>query len=518
MTGCRLALQAVRLARPANLKSRLGLAEILSMRTLGLDRATLRRKTRDGALAVGVVLLASSVLVVVSRALPHPMGARVVGMAAIGIAMALAGLLFIRFADRVTIGIVFAALMLTAVAVGGLAYESGVAAGQFGSILFWVVLVAALVLPRRALIACVGWVLAVSALTLIAVGHSPGYAGVTLWILFAFSLSIVTAFASVLVAQRSSADTRAQRFFDLSHDLLCTLNQDGYLVELNASWERTVGFTPDELRARPGLEFVHPEDREKTKAAVAQVFGGRNDADFQNRFRNKNGGWRWLRWSSTAMRDEGLLYARATDVTDRVEADLERERLLVELENIAQADSLTTLPNRRSLEKRLDAEIGRAERDDVSLSLAVFDLDGFKAYNDANGHLAGDQMLCRLARNWLRHVRDTDFLARWGGDEFMVVLPGCDLNFAAPIVERLRISTPIGQTCSAGLATRLPGESSDQLTHRADGALYRAKAAGRDLLALADFEAGSGPDLAQLIGNLHLEQEWVEGELLEPGG
>jgi diguanylate cyclase (GGDEF)-like protein/PAS domain S-box-containing protein len=484
---------------------------------LGLDKATLRRQTHDGALAVAAVLLPAAALVAISLVLPHPTGADTLGMAAIGSGMALAGLLFIQFADRVTVGIVFAALLLTAVALGGLVYESGVASGQFGSVLFWVVLAAAFVLPRRAVAACVAWVLAVSALTLIAVGHSPGYSGVTLWILFALSLSIVTVFASVLVAQRSSADTRAQRFFDLSHDLLCTLNQDGYLVELNASWERTVGFTPDELRARPGLEFVHPEDREKTKAGVAQAFGGGNDTDFQNRFRNKSGGWRWLRWSSAAVRDEGLLYARATDVTDRVEADLERERLVVELENIAQADSLTTLPNRRSLEKRLDAEIGRAERDDVSLSLAVFDLDGFKAYNDAHGHLAGDQMLCRLARNWLRHVRDTDFLARWGGDEFMVVLPGCDLNFATPIVERLRISTPIGQTCSAGLATRLPGESSDQLIHRADGALYRAKAAGRDLLALADFEAGSGPDLAQLIGDLHLEKEWVEGELLEPG-
>lgn len=477
----------------------------------------LQRETRDGALAVGAVLVASAVLVGVSLVLPHPTGADALAMAAIGFAMATAGVLFIRFAERVTIGMVFTALLLTAVALGGLVYASGVAAGQFGSILFWVVLAAAFVLPRRAVVACVAWVLAVSALTLIVVDHSPGYSGVTLWILFALSLSMVTVFASVLVTQRSSAAKRAQRFFDLSHDLLCTLDQNGYLVELNASWERTTGFTPDQLRARPGLEFVHPEDREATKASVTQVFGGRSDTDFENRFRTKNGGWRWLRWSSAVVREEGLLYARATDVTDRVEAAAERERLLVELENLAQADSLTGLPNRRSLEKRLDEEIGRAERDVVSLSLAVFDLDGFKAYNDANGHLAGDQMLCRLARNWLRHVRDTDFLARWGGDEFMVLLPGCDLNFAAPIVERLRISTPIGQTCSAGLATRLPGESTDDLISRADGALYRAKEAGRDLLALADFEAGAGPGLSQLLGNLHLQREWVEGELLEPG-
>lgn len=493
------------------------MADLLTVRALGLDKGTLRRESRDGGLAVGGVLIASAALVGISLVLPHPMGADLVGLAAIGIGMGLAGLMFIHFADQVTLRTVFAALILTPVALGGLVYASGEAAGQFGSILFWVVLAAAFVLPRRAVAACVAWVLAVSALTLIAVGQSPGYSGVTLWILFALSVSIVAVFASVLVTQRSSADTRARRFFDLSHDLLCTLNEDGYLIELNASWERTLGYTPDELRARPGLEFVHPDDREVTRAGVAQVFGGRSDSDFQNRVRTKDGDWRWLHWSSSAVREEGLLYARATDVTDRVEAAAERERLLVELENLATADSLTGLPNRRSLEKCLDEEIARADHDGVSLSLALFDLDGFKAYNDANGHLAGDQMLCRLTHNWLRHVRDTDFLARWGGDEFMVLLPGCDLNFAAPIVERLRISTPVGQTCSAGLATRLPDESTEDLINRADEALYRAKAAGGDLLALADFEAGSGPDLAELLGDLHLDEEWVEGELLEPG-
>ena len=381
---------------------------------------------------------------------------------------------------------VYAALGATALVDGFLIWESGLAAGQYGAVLTWIVLVTAYLFPRRAAYAMLAWVLLVYGVTLEAVGHSVGYSGLTRWIFAAVSLSVVTTVATLLVAERSRADARARRFFDLSEDLLCTYSPTGYFVEFNSTWERTLGYTAEEMCSRPAIEFVHPDDRERTRAASRTRERTGRIADFENRYRTKDGGWRWLRWSATASDDDGgLIYARAVDVTENVEATAERERLLAELSDLAGADSLTGLPNRRSIEARLEEEIVRANERSGTLCLALFDLDSFKAYNDANGHLAGDEMLCTLADSWQQHVRESDVIARWGGEEFMVVLPGCNLAQAQPIVERLRVATPPGQTCSAGLAEWSPGMSGQDVIREADGALYEAKAAGRDVLALA---------------------------------
>jgi diguanylate cyclase (GGDEF)-like protein/PAS domain S-box-containing protein len=452
----------------------------------GLDRALLRRASTIGARAVGAVLLLGALLVAISLLLPHPGIADAFDLVLIAIAMTIAGGLFLGFAPRFNLGAVYASLLATVLVDGLLIRESGLAAGQYGAILTWVLLVTAYLFPRRAAYAMLVWVLAVYGVTLGLVGHSVGYSSVTRWIFAAISLSVVTTVAVVLVAQRSLADARAGRFFELSRDLLCTYNPAGYFVEFNSAWQRTLGYTDEEMRTRPALEFVHPDDRERTRAATKARERDGALSDFENRFRTKDGEWRWLRWSATSTDDDGgLVYARAVDVTDRVVATAERERLLVELSDLAGADSLTGLPNRRSIEARLEEEIARVQEWESSLCLALFDLDSFKKYNDANGHLAGDEMLCKLAENWQTRVRDSDVIARWGGEEFMVLLPGCDLEQAQPIVERLRVATPPGQTCSAGLAELSAGQSAEELIREADGALYEAKAAGRDVLALA---------------------------------
>ena len=129
--------------------------------------------------------------------------------------------------------------------------------------------------------------------------------------------------------------------------------------------------------------------------------------------------------------------------------------------------------------------MARARRAESDLCLAIVDIDHFKAYNDANGHLAGDAVLRECAVAWDAELRGADTIVRFGGEEFLVVLPDCPLEQAAEIVERLRAATPGGQTCSAGLACWDCAESADDLVDRADSALYRAKAAGRDRLVQA---------------------------------
>ncbi len=189
-----------------------------------------------------------------------------------------------------------------------------------------------------------------------------------------------------------------------------------------------------------------------------------------------------MRWSSTLAADESLVYARATDVTELKRVEAERESLLSEVAGLARSDALTGLPNRRALDEQLPREMARARRAGSSLCLALIDLDRFKAYNDVHGHLAGDVMLRDCAITWDSELRGEDTIVRFGGEEFLVVLPDTPLEQAAEIVERLRAATPGEQTCSAGLACWDLAETIEDLVGRADNALYRAKAAGCDRL------------------------------------
>jgi len=446
------------------------------------NREELRAPGRSEARAIGALLGAAAGLVVLSLVLPHPSGANIPALLAAAAAMAVAGLLCWTLSRRIPVGLTHLALAATAAVAGLLIYESGVAVGQYGSIFVWATLVAAYFYPRRLAIAHLAWLLGVYAVVLALVEGTGGYSPLTRWLFTAVSLSVVMALTSAVVARRTKADLRARRFFDLSHDLLCTADMKGYFVELNSAWEESLGYSGEELRAGPFLELVHPEDRKRTEAESAGLFEGARTVGFENRYLAKDGSWRWLRWSSTLAPDESLIYARATDVTPLKRVESERENLLTEVAVLARSDALTGLPNRRGLDEQLPREMARTRRSESDLCLAIVDIDHFKTYNDANGHLAGDAVLRECAVAWDAALRGEDTIVRFGGEEFLVVLPDCPLQQAAETIERLRQATPSGLTCSAGLACWDYSETADDLVDRADSALYRAKAAGRDRL------------------------------------
>jgi diguanylate cyclase (GGDEF)-like protein/PAS domain S-box-containing protein len=159
--------------------------------------------------------------------------------------------------------------------------------------------------------------------------------------------------------------------------------------------------------------------------------------------------------------------------------------LVARLDAQARTDQLTGLANRRTWDHELPRELSRARRTDAPLSLAILDLDHFKAYNDAYGHPAGDRLLRGAAAAWAQRLRATDVLARYGGEEFAVLLPGCDAASAARVVEQLRAAVPDEETCSIGVATWDGEELAEALVARADTALYRAKGTGRDRVVAA---------------------------------
>jgi PAS domain S-box-containing protein len=121
-------------------------------------------------------------------------------------------------------------------------------------------------------------------------------------------------------------------FFALSIDMLCIARFDGHFQRLNPAWERILGYTREELQSKPMFEFVHPDDRERTLEQNRRVRAGEQALGFENRYVCKDGSYRWLLWNATADLERQVIYSVARDITDRKQAEAERERLLKELQ------------------------------------------------------------------------------------------------------------------------------------------------------------------------------------------
>jgi diguanylate cyclase (GGDEF)-like protein len=181
----------------------------------------------------------------------------------------------------------------------------------------------------------------------------------------------------------------------------------------------------------------------------------------------------------------------ATSLASHAAIALENARLHRIVERQAMVDGLTGIANRRHCEEALTTEIAQADRLGTPLTLVLADLDDFKAINDAHGHAAGDEVLREFAAVLRATVRDSDLAGRWGGEEFLLLLPGADAAGGAQLAERVRSSLAersfrghegavISVTCSFGVARHAAGSDERDLFAAADRALYRAKRAGKN--------------------------------------
>jgi diguanylate cyclase (GGDEF)-like protein len=189
---------------------------------------------------------------------------------------------------------------------------------------------------------------------------------------------------------------------------------------------------------------------------------------------------------------------------DRVQMDkrLQLQELARDLRFQATTDPLTGLFNRLKFNQALVTEMSRSMRYETSLSLVLFDVDNFKTVNDTHGHQTGDKVLIQLSRFVASALRNTDLLARWGGEEFVVLAAGSDGAMAYQVAEKLRDAIEhvkfddIGTvTCSFGVAQYVYGDTEDTLISRADDALYRAKLNGRNQVELASRPSITQPAL-----------------------
>jgi len=290
------------------------------------------------------------------------------------------------------------------------------------------------------------------------------------------------------IAELEERERQYRSIFSFTSDALLVLDLIDRIVDANPAASEMLGYSHAELVARSGADLLRA--------------GGERVLDRLWKGAEGDEGGRPVHVESSARRKHGdpiqvdvtgtrFDYAGEECVLVVVRDITERKRMEAELRRLAATDDLTGLCNRRKFLELGEREVGRAARYDSPLSFILFDLDHFKRINDTYGHLAGDQVLQAVAAECQDQVRESDVLARLGGEEFGVLAVETSLAQAIAVAERLRngirglvVSTQsadIPIASSFGVAQlRDAEEDIEILIGRADAALYRAKENGRD--------------------------------------
>ena len=268
------------------------------------------------------------------------------------------------------------------------------------------------------------------------------------------------------------------------------------IVVYNAAKIKALGYSEDEMPEKVTYQFftekIHPEDYEKTMKNMKDHMLGLTSAyEISYRIRTKAGDWRWFydRGTVTKRDQEGRPLTVAGIVFDITEQKAMEELLKEQnkkLIKLASTDHLTKLNNRKALFETLEYEIKEEKRNHAGLCILILDIDYFKSINDTYGHLIGDQVLLQTAEILKNSVRRIDTVGRYGGEEFLVILPGTNIQDAVDVAERIRknveeatFTDGIKVTVSGGLK-QYDGEEGSSLICLADQQLYLAKEDGRN--------------------------------------
>ncbi|MDH4943836.1 sensor domain-containing diguanylate cyclase [Sulfurimonas sp. C5] len=300
-------------------------------------------------------------------------------------------------------------------------------------------------------------------------------------------------------------------------------------VDRNPSWYRMLGyevgiFLKDVFTWE---NIIHPDDYPRVMQHFEAYISGQTDKyEIEYRCKKADGSYLWIvdRGKITEWNDDGsvarmigahenihdrkmfesellsknkLLQEGNATLQELLEeknlelqkANEELEKKIEEIERISRTDALTQIANRRCFEEEIKKEVERAKRYKHPLSLAMFDIDFFKDVNDRYGHIVGDHILIELSSLIAKSLRVHDSIARWGGEEFTLLLPNTSLNVSISVIEKLRklikhtnFDQNISITCSFGLIEYDREESVEEFFKRADDALYKAKHSGRNTL------------------------------------
>ncbi len=284
-----------------------------------------------------------------------------------------------------------------------------------------------------------------------------------------------------------------------SRDVIILADFDGRRSYVSAASMRMGGWKPEELMRNKSLDLVHPDDLRLAKQALIRLRSGQDEARIECRARKKDGSYVWVEANLRTVRNpatgvpSGILNTMR-DISARKESEAELREAYRALESLAETDSLTHLANRRRFDQHLSNEWRRGMRERTPLSMLLVDVDFFKSFNDTYGHLHGDYCLKEIAQAAREVVsRQGDLVARFGGEEFAIVLPNTPNQGAVEVATRLcaavrlrkltHSGNPLGYlTVSVGCATITPsqGQYSVTLIQMADDAMYTAKKSGRN--------------------------------------
>jgi diguanylate cyclase (GGDEF)-like protein/PAS domain S-box-containing protein len=292
-----------------------------------------------------------------------------------------------------------------------------------------------------------------------------------------------------------------QLITDNSTDLITNHSPDGTITFASPVSAGILGMPPSALIGHSLCEFVHPEDFDVVRAAIAEIFLA--DALPTIIYRARHADQRYV-WLETTLRLMKGATGEETQTILCISRDIsDRKRMEDRLHDLARTDHLTTLPNRVVLDERFAKGLARAQREDSLLAMLMIDIDRFKNINDTLGHSMGDALLKLVGTVLKSCIREGDTIARWGGDEFVLLLPGledsgvaiavaqrCLASLKKPFVvggQELRITASIGISLASD-----SGVGAEVRLQNADTAMYKAKARGGDCMVMYCPEMSAG--------------------------
>lgn len=280
------------------------------------------------------------------------------------------------------------------------------------------------------------------------------------------------------VTKQYQQEKEIEWFLNVNLDMLCVLDTDGIFIKVNKKFEEVLGYNIYDLEGKKYISLVIEEDIRETLEILKKLAEQNSISNFTNRCKRKDGSYRYIEWCSEL--NGKYVYLSARDVTEKY---MQQEKL----KNIAVTDELTGLYNRHFLDIKIKEELEKADSNNVPISMILFDIDHFKNINDKYGHPVGDEVLKELANISRGTIRKSDILVRFGGEEFIVLMPYTDDNDAMIVAEKIResleknINHIVGKyTASFGVAKRIKTESFISWYKRVDDALYQAKKEGRN--------------------------------------
>lgn len=257
-----------------------------------------------------------------------------------------------------------------------------------------------------------------------------------------------------------------------------------------------LNYSKEEIPEEIGFEFftskLHPDDYENVMENMKDHLVGKKDVhEVEYRIQTKEGGWKWYYDRGKIVKSDSqnkplLLSGIVFDITESKEMEILIKRQNEKLEELVRFDYLTKALNRRGLVEELKSQIASSKKKREKLSIIMMDIDRFKAVNDKKGHLVGDKVLVEVSETIKKNMLGTDFIGRYGGEEFLIILPKTSREEARIVGERIRKNIKNQQfangtrTTISGGIKEYEGESIDAFIDEADKYLYYAKENGRD--------------------------------------